>query len=141
MSEQPSFEAFNLHQRADAALLSAAHEASEAVMAEELAYIDAERVIREHRNRADTIESAVTAQVSREKDEESGKPVYSNDALRKAEVSLRLANDNEHRDCVRDFLQAEGEQRIRRVKIEKLARDYSLARLSFEALTIGRRER
>lgn len=140
MADQKSFDAFTLHQRADEALLSAAHEASEAIEREEILYIENERAIREHRNRADTLEARITAEVSREKDEKD-KPVYSNDTLRKAEVSLRLSNDPAHRDAVRDFAQAEGEQRIRRVRIEKLSRDYSLARLSFEALTIGRRER
>lgn len=136
MADQQSFEAFTLHQRADAALLSAAHEASEAIEREELLYIESERAIREHRNRADTLEARITAEVSREKDDGTGKPVYSNDTLRKAEVSLRLSNDPAHRDAVKDFAQGEGEQRIRRVRIEKLTRDYSLARLSFEALTL-----
>ncbi len=141
LKSQRSFEAFSVHQRADNELLSAAHEASEAIEREEMLYIENERVIREHRNRADTIEASVAAQVSREKDEETGKVAYSNDTLRKAEVAMRLNGDNAHRDAVRAFAEAEGEQRIRRVRIEKLTRDYNLARLSFEALTLGRRER
>lgn len=138
MSGQQSFEAFKAHLRADSELLGAAHEASEAIEREELAYIETERVIREYRNRADTIEARVAAEVSRERDD-GGKSVYSNDTLRKAEVAMRLDRDNAHRDAVRAYMETEGEQRIRRVRIEKLTRDYQLAKLAFTALTIGRK--
>lgn len=139
MADQKSFDAFTLHQRADEALLSAAHEASEAVEREEILYIENERAIREHRNRADTLEARITAEVSREKDEKD-KPVYSNDTLRKAEVSLRLSNDPAHRDAVKDYAQGSADQSIRKIRIEKLTRDYQLAKLSFTALTLGRHD-
>jgi hypothetical protein len=143
---QKAFEAFKLHQRADDELLSAAHEASEAVEAEELLYLDFERVLREARSRVDVIEARTAAAINRERDDEAKKPgarpalKFSNDAQRKSELALRLGNDSSYRDAVRGLAEAETEQRVRRIKIEKLLRTYSLAKLSFEALCLGRRE-
>lgn len=139
MADQKSFEAFNAHQRADNELLGAAHEASEAIEREEMAVLDHEKLLSTLRDRVSTIESRIMAEVAREKD--GAKFAFSNDTQRKAEYSLRLSNDASHRDAVRALGEAIHEQGVREIRIKKLLRDYALARLAFEALTLGRRER
>lgn len=141
MNDQLAFEAVATHQRADNELLGAAYSASEAIEREEIAYLDNEKVLREHRSRVDTIEARIAAEVGREKDENSEKPRFSNDTQRRAETALRLSADGAYRDEVRSLAEAENEQRLRRLKIERLTRSYALNKLAFEALTIGRRER
>lgn len=139
MSDQKSFEAFNALQRADSELLGAAHEASEAVEREEMLTLDAEKHLAALRDRVSTIESRIMAEVAREKD--GDKPAFSNDTQRRAEHALRLSDDPSHRDAVRGLAEAIYEQGVREIRIKKLFRDYALAKLAFEALTLGRRER
>lgn len=133
--------AFSDHQQALQELLAAAKDASEVMESEELVAIEVERTLREQRDHVANIEAGIAAQVSREKDEETGKPVFSNDLQRKAEVAERLAEHNVYRDAVRSLAETEGEQRVRKIRIEKLSRDYSIAKLAFEVIGMGRRER
>lgn len=138
MSQQ-SFDAFDAHLRADRELMGAAHEASEAVEREELAFLDHERAMSALRERVSTIESRIMAEVVRERD--GDKMAFTNESARKAEHSLRLSNDPSHRDAVRGLAEAIQEQGVREIRIKKLLRDYALAKLSYESLTLGRRER
>lgn len=133
--------AFSDHFQALQELLSAARDASDAVESEELVAIEVERTLREQRDHVVNIEAGIAAQVSREKDDDTGKPVFSNDIQRKAEVAERLANHNVYRDAVRNLAETETEQRVRKVRIDKLSRDYSVAKLAFEGIAIGRRDR
>lgn len=133
--------AFSDYQQALQELLTAAKEASEVMESEELVAIEVERTLREQRDHVANIEAGIAAQVSREKDDATGKPVFSNDLQRKAEVAERLAVHNVYRDAVRSLAETEGEQRVRRIRIEKLSRDYSISKLAFEVIGMGRRER
>lgn len=138
-NDQLAFDSFKIAQRSLDELMEAAYAASDAVEREENAFLDTEKILRDHRNRAEIIEARITAEVSREKDG-NDKAVFSNDIQRKAEVSLRLSNDSSYRDALRMQLESETEQRVRRFKIEKLLRSYSLNKLAFTALTLGRRD-
>lgn len=139
--ESTSLVAFTDHQQAVQESLHAAHFASEAIETEEMAYIEAERGLARTRDQVSNLETGVLAGVSREKDEITGKPVFTNDVQRKAETSERLRDHKAYREAVSKLAEAEHEQRLRRIKIDKFSRDYSLARLAFEALSIGRRDR
>lgn len=132
--------AFSDHQQALQEILNGAKEASEAVETGELVAIETERTIRELRDRVANIEMSIAAIVSREKDDKD-KPLFSNETARKAEAAERLADNAVYRDAVRDLSEVEAEQRVRKIRIEKLARDYSLAKLMVEVIGIGRRER
>jgi hypothetical protein len=134
-----SISAISEHQQAVLELLTGAYSASEEIERQEVAYIQAEKGIFTHRKRAETIEAATMAQVAREKD--GDKLRFSNDLQRKSQLAIRLDADNSYRDEMRAVAETESEQRTRRVRIEKLTRDYTLSKLAYEGVAIGRRER
>lgn len=140
MPEQTSFETFKAHQQTAQELLVAAQEASEAIESAEMAFLTTVKIIREHRSRADTIETRIAAEVGRETTE-NDKLKYTNDLQRKSAISERLASDNEYRDAVRAALEVEAEQAVREIRIKRFTRDFRLTTLAFEAVSIGRRER
>lgn len=140
MPEQSSFESFKTHQQTAQELLQAANEASEAIESAEMAFLATVKLIREHRSRADTIETRIAAEVGRETTD-SDKLKYTNDLQRKAAIAERLAGDHEYMDAVRAAREVEAEQAVREIRIKRFTRDFRLTTLAFEALTIGRRER
>lgn len=123
-------------------LLRIAEDASAAIEAAELEFLDAAGWIRDQRWRMERLETQTQVKVNAAKvdpDDPESKPLYTNDAMRKAEVSRRLSEDPSHKELMAALNVAEAEQQVRRIHIEKLTRDYQLARLAVEAIFVGKR--
>jgi hypothetical protein len=123
-------------------LWDAANAANVALEEAELEYLKEEDWLRNQRWLIERNETNMMIRVSAEKVDPSdpnSKNVYTNDTQRKAEVFERLRRDPAHRELQAALNVAENAQAIRKIHIDKLGRDYSLAKLKFEALTIGKR--
>ncbi len=139
MSNQPAL--LELEQKPTASiddLWNAADAANVALAAAEIAYLKAEEWIRGQRARLERIETNITLIVAAAKTPDD-KAMFTNDTQRKAEVGRRLSDNPEYRTEMTALVAAEGEQAVRKIHIDKLGRDYSLAKLRFEALAIGKR--
>lgn len=120
----------------------AADEANVALEAAELSYLQEEDWLKDQRWRIEKNETNMMIRVSAEKvdpADSNSKNVYTNDLQRKAAVSERLGKDPAHRELMAALIEAEKAQAIRKIHIDKLGRDYSLARLRYEAVAIGKR--
>lgn len=123
-------------------LWNAADVANVALEAAELEYLREDDWVKTQRWRIEKNETNMMVRVSAEKVDPSdpnSKNLFTNDTQRKAEVFERLRQDPAHRELVAALNAAEGAQAIRKIHIDKLGRDYSLAKLKFEALAIGKR--
>lgn len=119
-------------------LIKASRASSQQIEAEELLYLQESRGMQQLRDQVSNIELGMMAQVAGAKDD-MGKPVFSNDALRKAEVSERLQNLGPYREANRQLGDAINAQAIREIRIKKLNRDFSIQKLAYEGLVLGRR--
>lgn len=123
-------------------LMRVAQEASAAVESEEMAALDDAAWIRDQRFRLERLETNHTMNVFAAKvdpDDPDSKSLYTNDTSRKAEVSRRLSNDPAHKEMLAALLVAEKNQAVRKIHIERLQRDYAMAKLNFAALSLGRK--
>lgn len=123
-------------------LLRVAQEASAAVEAEEMAALDDAAWVRDQRFRLERLETNHTMNVFAAKvdpDDPDSKSLYTNDTSRKAEVSRRLSNDPAYKEMLAALLVAEKNQAVRKIHIERLQRDYAMAKLNFAALMLGRK--
>lgn len=123
-------------------LWQAAQDANVALEAAELEYLDSESWLRDQRYRIERNETNITIRVAAEKvnpEDADSKYVFTNETQRKAEVARRLSEDPQHREAMAALVANEKAQAIRKIHIDRLSRDYSLARLKFEAITIGKR--
>lgn len=133
--------ALESHQQAALELIRIAAAASEQINSEELLYLQEERGMKHLRDQVANIEMGITAQVANAKDDDSGKPLFTNDTLRKAEVADRLQNLSVYKEANSKLGEAINAQAIREIHIKKLNRDHALARLAYEGLVMGRRDR
>lgn len=123
-------------------LFVAAQEANTALETAEIEYLKEEAWLREQRWRMESVEKNIALLVGAAKVDPSdsdSKPMFTNKETREAEVSRRLRQDPAHKELMAALLVAENAQAVRKIHIDKLGRDYSLARLRYEALTIGKR--
>jgi hypothetical protein len=123
-------------------LWSAAQEANAALETAELEYLTEEAWLRDQRWRLGKNEAQIMVKVNAAKvdpDDPESKPLFTNAAMRDAEVSRRKSEDPAYKELMAALLVAENAQAVRKIHIDKLGRDYSLSRLRYEALTIGKR--
>jgi hypothetical protein len=123
-------------------LLRVAQEASAEIEKTELALVEEEKWLNTQRYRLEQMEANITRIVAAAKvdpDDPDSKPLFTNDVARKAEVSRRLAQDPAHKEALAALVVAETEQKIRRIHLDKLNRDYAMAKLNYAAITLGRR--
>lgn len=123
-------------------LWQAAQDASVELEQVELQQLENERWIRDQRSRIEKMQSNMMRRVTAMKvdpEDANSKPLFTNAQQREAEVSDRLNDDPQYRELLAALYTAEGAQAIRKIHVDKLGRDYSLARLRYEALTIGKR--
>lgn len=132
--------ALESHQQAAMELLRIAAAASEQINSEELLYLQEERGMKHLRDSVANIEMGITAQVANAKDG-ANKPLFTNDTLRKAEVADRLQNLSVYKEANSKLGEAINAQAIREIHIKKLNRDHALAKLAYEGLVMGRRDR
>lgn len=140
--EQPPLLELEKRDLSPEGLWQTAQDASAAVETAELEYLDSEDWLRDQRYRIEKNETNITIRVGAEKinpGDPDSKYVFTNETQRKAEVARRLSEDPQHREAVAALVANEKAQAIRKIHIDRLGRDYSLARLKFEALTIGKR--
>lgn len=124
------------------ALWQAAQDASLAIETAELEILREEEWLREQRWRLERNEINMLIRVSAEKVDRAdpdSKNVYTNDTQRKAAVSERLGKDPQHRELLAALTLAEKNQAVRKITLDRLGRDYTMAKLRYEALTIGKR--
>jgi len=124
-------------------LWQAAQDASAAVEAEELAALEDAAWIRDQRYRIERLETNHTMNVFAAKvdpNDPDSKSLFTNEGMRKAEVSRRLSNDPAYKELMAALLVAEKNQAVRKLHIERLLRDYQLAKLMFQFFAIGKRD-
>lgn len=123
-------------------LLRVAQEASAAIEKTELQILEEEAWTREQRWRLERLESQTTVKVSAAKvdpEDPESKPMFTNAAMREAEVARRLSEDPSHKELIAALMTAETEQKKRRIHIDRLNRDYAMAKLNYAAITLGRK--
>ena len=142
MPEQPALLDLEERKLTPEELWQAAQDASTAVEKEELAALEDAAWVRDQRYRLERLETNHTMNVFAAKvdpNDQDSKPLFTNDASRKAEVSRRLSEDPAYKEMMAALLAAEKNQAIRKILIDRLGRDYTLAKLRYEALLIGKR--
>jgi hypothetical protein len=112
-------------------------EISQEIREKELDYLGREKWLAEMRSHRDAIELDITAFVTNEKVE--GKPRYSNDLSRKAEIADRLKAHKAYQESSAKIDEAEFTQKSLRIEIDFLLRNFRVGLLAYEAIAIGRR--
>lgn len=123
-------------------LWQAAQDASAAVEKEELALLEDAAWIRDQRFRLERLETNHTMNVFAAKvdpNDAESKPLFTNDTSRKAEVSRRLSADPAYKEMMAALLTAEKNQSVRKIRIDRLLREYQMSKLAYQYLAIGRR--
>ena len=123
-------------------LWQAAQDASNEREREEMAALEDDRWLRDQRGRLERIEVSVTLIVAAAKinpEDPESKSMFTNDVQRKAEVAHRLRENPDYKEAMAALLTAETNQAVRRIHIERLQRDYSLSKLRYAAITLGRK--
>lgn len=114
-------------------LLRLASETSTAIFEAEKESLESSAWIRDQRWRLEKLEAQITVKVSIARvdpDDSDSKPLFTNDTSRKAEVSRRLSEDPAYKELIAALLVAETEQQVRRLTIERLAREFQIGKLS-----------
>lgn len=124
-------------------LLRVASETSGAIFDAEKEYLEDAAWVRDQRFRLERIETNITIIVGAAKvdpEDPDSKMLYTNDVSRKAEVSRRLSEDAAYKEAMAALLVAETNQQIKRLKIERLTRDFQIAKLSASWFTALRQD-
>lgn len=142
MPDQPKLLDLETKELSIDALWDAVQTASGELKAEQLAALEDVDWIRDQKYRIERLETNHTMNVYAAKadpDDADSKPLFTNEAMRKAEISRRMSIDAAYKELMAALLAVERRQAIRSIHIEKLGRDYSTSKLRYEALTIGKR--
>jgi hypothetical protein len=133
MSDQPNL--LTLEERPEdtvEGLLRLASETSTAIFEAEKESLESSAWIRDQRWRLEKLEAQITVKVSAAKvdpEDPESKYLFTNADSRKAEVSRRLSEDPAYKELMAALLVAETEQQVRRLTIERLAREFQTLKL------------
>lgn len=116
-------------------------DANLAIEAAELEILQEEKWLKDQRWRIERNKSNMLIRVSAEKIDPSdpNRNLYTNDTQRTAAMNERLGQDPQFRELLAALDVAENNQAIRKIHLDRLGRDYTGAKLRYEALTIGKR--
>lgn len=106
----------------------------------ETEYLTADAKLKVRRDEVASAKSRVAAAIALEKTSDQ-KPRYSNDLVRGVELETRLAGDAQYQSWLELLDKEELAQKVRRLELDRLYRDFSTAKILMEALLLGRRER
>lgn len=119
-------------------VLDLARKVSDEIAQLETEYLSQSEVVKADALELQMIEGALREQINLAQTEDK-KPRYTNDSQRTAALLALKAQDKNWQTALNDHSQAEGIQARCRIEIDRLHREYTLRRLEFEALAIGRR--
>lgn len=102
---------------------------------------ETDRII-EQRRHVDNIRGGVMQAVIKARDESDPskiKPKFSNELARQTELEERLSVNSVYRDAAATLANMEMAHQVSRITIDAAHRDFQIARLTYEAVAIGRR--
>jgi len=97
------------------------------------------RHLNDIREELQRIEIEIKGQVQTAINEETRKPLYSNDTAREAAVALKLDESAGYRDLRAAERVAELDKALASAELERLRKEYEIALLDYEAERLGRR--
>lgn len=122
-------------------MLGMARKLSDEIAALEVEYLDHAILVKGESAKLQTVENILREQVNLAKTGEgiTAKALYTNESQRATALLALKAENKSWSIAVVDLARAERQQSQCRIEIDRLHREYQLAKLAYEALAIGRR--
>lgn len=110
-------------------------ELPEKILRKQLEIKELERRLRAAQEDVDLAEARLQSGIAAEIDDKTGKPRYSNDTARKAELAIRKRRDADYKLLSEEAARIEAELDTARAELEMLDRQWNGARVALESIT------